>query len=180
MPYAVTHILAAIILVELFRTYFIKDNKKFPRYYILIAAFGGILPDLDWIAVYVLYPFGIDIWKIHPAYTHILLLPLALFFIGILASKLKIKNKELGKKHLHLKTIFFILAATSLLHISLDLIFHNATALFYPFSKATFGLSLDDLIPLELRNFAFATLDGILLLLWLFYRQHQFLWFENY
>ena len=58
MAYAVTHMLIAMFAVELFRKFIIKYNKKFPRYYILIAAIAGLIPDLDIAAYYGLYSFG--------------------------------------------------------------------------------------------------------------------------
>ncbi len=58
MPFAVTHILVPILILEVFRNIFFKDHKKFPRYYILIAALGGVLPDFDIGVFYVLYFFG--------------------------------------------------------------------------------------------------------------------------
>ena len=47
MPYAVTHVLVAIILAEIIRDYIVKDKKKFPLHYILIAGIAGLLPDVD-------------------------------------------------------------------------------------------------------------------------------------
>tara|TARA_Y100000034_G_scaffold125404_1_gene174896 strand:- start:851 stop:994 length:144 start_codon:yes stop_codon:yes gene_type:complete len=43
MPYAVTHVLVAIIVAELLRDYW----KKFNLHYVLIAGIGGLLPDID-------------------------------------------------------------------------------------------------------------------------------------
>ena len=80
MPYAVTHVLAAIILVELFREYIIKDNRKFPRYYILIAAIGGIIPDLDIGLVYIMHFFGFAVEQIHRTFLHSIFIPLILLF----------------------------------------------------------------------------------------------------
>lgn len=47
MPYTTTHVLIWVILIELFRDFFIKDTRKFPRYYILIMAIAAILPDFE-------------------------------------------------------------------------------------------------------------------------------------
>ena len=76
MAYTITHVLVVVLLVELFRIYFIKNNYKFPRYYILIAAFAAILPDLDIIAVYALYPFGFAIEQVHRTFLHSIFVPL--------------------------------------------------------------------------------------------------------
>ena len=173
MPYAVTHILVAIILIELFRGYFIKDNKKFPRYYILIAALGGILLDLDYALVFILYPFGFTLEQIHPTYSHILLIPFVLFIAGVVIARLKIKNHGLGKRHMTLPAVFYILSATTLLHILLDFIFFGKLALFYPFSIQTFGLYSILLIPEELRATFLASLDAILLAFWIFWLEFK-------
>ena len=116
MPYATTHILVAVILIELFREYFVKDNKKFPRYYILVAAIGAIIPDLD-IGVYsVLSFFGFTIEQVHRTFLHTLFIPIILFLTGIFMWKFKIKNSKAGKMHMKLPVIFFILSAGTLLH----------------------------------------------------------------
>jgi len=49
MPQAVTHILAPILLVSIFRDFCLrkKDKKHFSLHYVLIAGLGGILPDID-------------------------------------------------------------------------------------------------------------------------------------
>ena len=47
MPYTTTHVLVTIIALELFRDYYLKNNKKFPSYYILIGAIAAIFPDVE-------------------------------------------------------------------------------------------------------------------------------------
>ena len=81
MPYTLTHILAAIILIELFRAYVIKNNKKFPRYYILIAMIGAILPDFDIGLYYILSFFGFGFLDVHKTFSHSIFIPLAIFLI---------------------------------------------------------------------------------------------------
>ena len=76
MPHAVAHVLIAIISIELFREYILKDKKKLPRYYILIAALGGVLPDLDILLYYILYFFGFSFEQIHRTFLHTLFIPL--------------------------------------------------------------------------------------------------------
>ena len=173
MPYATTHILIAIILIELFREYLIKDNRKFPRYYIFIAAIGAIIPDLDIIAFYILSFFGFTFEQIHKTFMHTLFIQIILFLIGIFALKLKIKNHVTGKMHLKLPIIFFILFATSLLHLILDSLFWPNLAIFYPFSSFTIGTNLLRFFPQSLQSLILPTLDGVLILLWIIWMEFK-------
>ena len=109
MPFAVTHILVVVICIELFREFFIKNNINFPRYYILIAAIAGILPDFDIALFYILYPLGFTVEQIHRTFMHTIFIPLTLFLIGIIIYKAGIQNKKIRKHHLEISTIFFIL-----------------------------------------------------------------------
>lgn len=49
MVFAVTHIILTIVLVDIFRHYLSKHKKKylFPRWYLIVAGIGGLLPDID-------------------------------------------------------------------------------------------------------------------------------------
>ncbi|MFQ5531633.1 MAG: metal-dependent hydrolase [Candidatus Nanoarchaeia archaeon] len=169
MPFAVTHILVAVVLVELFREYFVKNNKIFPRYYILIAAIGGLIPDLD-IPINLIFnfPFG----KNPIDFLHILLVPFALFLIGIAAHYSGIKSSEARKRHMKLTTIFFILAATSLIHLGLDLI-TTQNAIFYPFSNIMIGFNVISLFPESVNLIILPIVDGLLLLFWLFWMEFK-------
>ncbi len=173
MPFTVTHVLAAIILVELFREYVIKNNKKFPRYYILIAAIGGIIPDLDIALFYALYPFGFAFEQIHRTFFHTIFIPLILFAIGFATLKFDIKSKTVRRKHLKLPGIFIILAATSLLHLILDATIAGTIMPLYPFSNFEIGLNLISIFPEEIRMTALLTLDAILLFFWIFWMEFK-------
>ena len=172
MPFAVTHILAAVILIELFREYFIKDKQKFPRYYILIAAIGGIIPDLDFLAYYILSFFGFTFEQIHRTFFHTLFIPLILFLIGIFLWKMEIKNSKIGKMHMKLPVIFFIFTSGSILHIFLDMLTYPVR-IFYPLSTITIGTNLLNLFPEQLQWLILPTLDGILLFFWLFWMEFK-------
>jgi len=173
MPYATTHILIAIILIELFREYFVKDNSRFPRYYILIAAIGAVLPDLDVMAYYVLYFFGFTFEQVHRTFLHTIFVPLILFLIGIIIWKLKIRNPRLAKRHIKLPIVFYILGFGALLHLILDAILSGQIMFFYPFSKFAIGLNLVNIFPVGLRELVLPTLDGILLLFWIFWMEFK-------
>lgn len=169
MPYATTHILVAIILIEIFREYVIKNNKKFPRYYILIAAIGAIIPDLDVAGYYVLSFFGFTLEQIHRTFFHTIFIPLILFFMGIFFWKFEIKHKEFAKRHITLPTTFFILSAMSLLHLILDFTLAGSVMLFYPFLEYSIGFNLIEIFPEAWKEIILPTLDAILLLFWIFW-----------
>lgn len=173
MPYATTHILVAIILIELFREYYFKDNKKFPRYYILIAAIGTIIPDLDIGFYYILYFFGFSLEQVHRTFLHTIFVPLILFLIGMSIMTLKIKNSEFGKRHITLHATFFILSAGSLLHLILDAIITGSITPLYPFSDYSIGLNLINIFPEAWREIIPPTLDAILLIFWLFWMEFK-------
>ena len=173
MPFATTHILVAVILMELFRDFIVKDNKKFPRYYILIAAVGAIIPDLDIAGYYVLSFFGFSFEQIHRTFFHTIFIPLILLLIGIFMYQMKIKNREFGKRHLHLPTTFFIFAAGSLLHLILDAVLAGQIVPFYPFSYFSIGFNLINLFPQAWHDLVLPTLDGVLLLFWIFWMEFK-------
>ncbi|MBI2628988.1 metal-dependent hydrolase [Candidatus Pacearchaeota archaeon] len=175
MPYAATHILAAIIIAELFRDYIIRDNKKFPRYYILIAAIGGILPDFDFAIFYILslLGFGFSIEEIHRTFLHTLFVPLLLFLAGFITMTFKVKLKEISKHHLKIPIVFYILAIGSLLHLILDATFLGEITPFYPFSSFSIGLNMLYTLPLSWRNSFLPALDGALLVLWILWLEFK-------
>ncbi len=47
MPHAATHVLIPVIILEVFRHYFVKDRKLFPIHYVIIGGIAGLIPDLD-------------------------------------------------------------------------------------------------------------------------------------
>lgn len=173
MPLAATHILIAIILVELFREYVVKNNKKFPRYYILVAAIGAILPDLDVAIFYGLSFFGFTIEQIHRTFLHTIFIPLILLIVGFGIYELKIKNSQIGKKHMKLHTIFYILAATSFLHLILDAIFTGQIQPFYPFTTYAIGFNLIHFFPQAWQSTIIPVLDAVLILFWIIWMEFK-------
>ena len=82
MPQAITHILIPLILVGLFRDYFVKNKKIFPLHYVLIAGIAGLIPDLDVAAYYLLSFFGYTLNEVHRTFSHNIFVPKILFFIA--------------------------------------------------------------------------------------------------
>jgi len=173
MTYVVTHVLAAIILIELFREHIIKDNRKFPRYYILIAAIGGILPDFDVGAYYILYFFGFTIEQTHRTFLHTIFIPIILLIIGILLYKFSIKSPEIRKHHMKLSAIFFILSAGALVHLILDAVVAGNIMPFYPLLNYSIGVNLINFMPQGLQDSFLEVLDAILLVFWILWMEFK-------
>jgi len=160
MPFAVTHILLSIILVDLYRDYITKYKKYFTLHTIFIAGVAGLLPDIDIPLNWLLNFFGWEI--VHGTITHTPLFGLIFLIPGLFLWH--------QKKH---KTAmyFFVVCFGIFLHISLDYLFKGdygaGIMFFYPFSYLTYGLNLlQNVSP----NF-FAGIDAIILLLWLWHEE---------
>ena len=169
MPHAVTHVLIPIILLQLFRDYYIKkkDKRKFPLHYVLIGGVAGLLPDLDIAAFYVLSFFGYSLGEIHRTFSHTIFIPL--FFVALAFVFYGFKSKKLGERHLKLRNIFLVIAFGSFIHLILDAIVAGVIAPFYPLSDFSFGFYLINIFPEAWRNSILPSLDAALLVLWLVY-----------
>ncbi len=173
MPQAVTHILAPILLTALFRDFYLRrrEKKKFPLHYVLLAGLGGVLPDFDIIISVLLNLFGAEPWDVHRTFLHSLFFPLILFVVFLILKNANVKAKicNIGRHNLKLSLIFLMLSLGVLVHIFLDSVFGEMAFFFFPLSDADYGINLIGLLPAELRNLAIPLLDGILLVIWIFY-----------
>ncbi len=165
MPQAVTHIFIVIILLDLYRDYFVKDKRNFPLHYILIGGIAGLLPDIDVIIYYILSFFGYGFGQIHRTFTHTLFFPL--FFIVLAIPFLNFKNRKLSERHLKLRNIFLVIAFGCFVHLILDALVAGVIMPFYPISSAGLGLNLINLFPLAWQGTIEPVLDGVILVLWL-------------
>ena len=160
MPYAVTHVLAAIIAVDLYRDYFAKHKKYFTLNTVFIAGFAGLLPDIDIPLNWLLNLLGAEL--LHRTITHTTLFAI-IFLIPALILWYKKKHK--------IAMYFFVTTFGILLHIFLDYVFVADAAggvmFFYPFSAATYGLNLLQHVTPNL----FAAMDAVILLLWLWHEE---------
>ena len=164
MPYTTTHVLVTIIALELFRDYYLKNNMKFPRYYILIGALASVFPDVE-------YLFLLSFKERY--FLHSIFVPIIFLLIGILTMKLHVKNSQLDKRHLNFSFILFVFAFGSFLHIILDSVFVDTLMPFYPFSDYKIGLELIKEFPDHLQELVLPIVDGILLFFWLFWMQFK-------
>jgi len=160
MPFAVTHVLLAIILVDLYRDYITKYKKYFTLHTIFIAGVAGLLPDIDIPLNWLLGFFGSGI--AHGTITHTPLFGLIFLIPGLFLWH--------QKKH---KTAmyFFVVCFGILFHIFLDYFLgggqYEGIMFFYPFSNMTYGLNfLQNVSPLF-----FAGIDAIILLAWLWHEE---------
>jgi len=165
MPHAVTHFLIPVILLELFRHFFIKDKKSFPIHYVFIGGLAGLLPDIDIAFYYILSFFGFTIQEVHRTFSHNLFVPL--FFVLLAGFSYKFKSKELGKHHLKLRNIFLVIAFGIFIHLLLDATISGGIIPFYPIFSLTIGLNLINLFPFPWYDTIIPTLDAILLIIWM-------------
>jgi len=154
MPFAVTHILIPIILIDLFRDHFLKNKSILPNRYILFAGLAGLLPDVD-----MLFPlFGMP--NLHGTVTHSIIFPIAFFILFLISysfSKKKMSN------------IFLMLFIGFSIHILLDFSFSDSVVLFFPLNFNRYGLNLIGSLG-EWYNI-YAAIDAILLFFWLIHEE---------
>lgn len=167
MPQAVTHFLIPVILLEIFRNFFVKYKTSFPVHYVFIGGLAGLIPDLDVAAYYVLSFFGFTLQEVHRTFSHNIFVPL--FFVLLAGIFYKFKNKELGKHHLKLNKIFLVIAFGISIHLLLDMILQGYVVPLYPFLDMTFGFNLINLFPSAWQNTIIPALDAVLLISWMIY-----------
>lgn len=166
MPFAVTHVLIPIILVDLARDHLFKEHKRMlPNKYILLAGIAGLLPDIDILIGWFLYfLYGMDVTIIHKLFTHTFIPPLILLVAGVFAYK-RIEKRHYWKILTMVGTGLFV-------HVFLDMIIVgdlNPVYPFYPLIKASFGIGI---FPRNLdASIILASIDAILLLLWLIHEE---------
>lgn len=167
MPQAATHLIIALIIGSFIRDYFVRRKDKFPLHYVLILGLASLVPDLDFALYWISYWLGASIPEVHRTFTHTLFFP-ALFFILSLAT-LKLKNKELGRHHLKIHTIFWVIALGILIHLALDLIISGNIMPLYPLLNYSIGNDISANLPAPLDRIFWPCLDAALLVLWLVY-----------
>ena len=160
MPFAVTHVLLAIIAVDLYRDYYAKHKKYFTLHTVFIAGFAGLLPDIDIPLNWFLNLIGAEI--VHRTITHTPLFAMIFLIPAFILWSYK-KHK--------IAMYFFVTTFGILLHLFLDYAFVVDAAggimFLYPFSAAAYGLNL-------LQNVSpgmFAAMDAIILMLWLWHEE---------
>src|SRR3989338_712505 len=164
MPFAVTHVLFAIIAVDLYRDYFSRHKKYFTLHTMFIAGFAGLLPDIDILMGYFLNFLNVEFANrtiTHtPFFGLIFLVPAFILWHY--------------KKH-KIAMYFFVTTFGILSHILLDYVlttdYSAGIMLFYPFSNAAFEIGLlGNLTILQIVKI-YAAVDAVILLLWLWHEE---------
>lgn len=168
MPEVVTHVLIALILASIVRDFLVrKYGKKIPLHYVLIVGVAAMLPDIDVAVYWILYWFGFTMQEVHRTFTHTIFFPLLFLILGFIT--LSWKNKTLGRHHLKVHTIFFMITLGVIIHLVLDATLAGVIRLFYPISNWYFGLNLVNHFPKPLSDIFLPSLDAALLILWIIY-----------
>jgi len=173
MPQAVTHFLIPVILLELFRHFFVKNKKNFPVYYIFIGGLAGLIPDLDVAVYYILSFFGFTYQEIHRTFLHTLFIPL--LFVILSFPFQKIKSRKLREQHLKAQPIFLVIAFGIFIHLILDATISGVIIPFYPIFNFSVGFNFIRFFPEQWQGTIIPTLDAIILILWLIHleRNHK-------
>lgn len=161
MPYAVTHVLLTIIVIDLYRDYVTKHKKFFSLHTVLIGGIAGLLPDIDVPMGWIMQYFDINI--VHGSLTHTPWFALLFFIPGLV-----FLNKEKKK----VATIYFAISFGVFFHISLDWFLgggmHQGVMWLFPFSVHAFKFHLMNNIGWNNWN---AGLDAVILLAWLWHEE---------
>jgi membrane-bound metal-dependent hydrolase YbcI (DUF457 family) len=155
MPFAVTHVLIPMILVDLFRDYVLKNPRRLPNKFVFLAGLAGIMPDADLISGFLFNTLLQQNVPPHRIFLHNIWLPLSFFAFFLLAYRLK--KKTMSK-------VFLMLFIGWSLHLILDASLIGTIAPFFPLSDAMWGLNL---IPSDYWMDVAVVMDAILLLAWL-------------
>ncbi|MBD3164853.1 hypothetical protein GF323_06670 [Candidatus Woesearchaeota archaeon] len=162
MPYAVTHVLLTIIVLDLYRDHFLKNSKYFSLHTLLIGGIAGLLPDIDVPLGWVLDKFGYTL--VHGSFTHtpwfasLFLIPALIF----------LQRKDMKKA-----ALYFVIAFGVFFHVFLDWFLgggmHKGVMLLFPFSFTAYRLHL--LHYFNLGSLAGAGIDALILLAWLWHEE---------
>ncbi|MEK6935782.1 MAG: metal-dependent hydrolase [Nanoarchaeota archaeon] len=167
MVYAVTHFLVVVLLLEIFRNFYVKDKKLFTIHYVFLGGLAGLLPDLDIVIFYILSFFGFTFNQIHRTFSHNLFVVLIFVILAVLFYH--IKYEKLGYRHLKLRNIFLVIGFGIFIHLLLDAFIAGSIMPFYPFSYYSVGLNLINLVPQTWRQSILPSLDALMLIIWMVY-----------
>lgn len=167
MTFAVTHFLIVVLLLEIFRDFYIKNRKLFTIHYVFFGGLAGLLPDIDIGIFYALSLFGLSFEQVHRSFSHNLFVPLIFVLLAVIFYRFK--YEELGYRHLKLRNIFLVIAFGIFIHLLLDAFVAGYIIPFYPFSYYSIGLNLINLFPETWRESILPSLDALMLIIWMVY-----------
>lgn len=162
MPYAVTHVLLTIIVIDLYRDYITKHRRFFTLHTILIGGIAGLLPDIDIPLGWALRNFGINI-IVHGSFTHTPWFAVLFLIPGLIFLNRRDKKRAV---------LYFVISFGVLFHVSLDWFLgggmQEGVMWLFPFSMRAFKFHLMD-------RFGWTMLapgvDAIILLAWLWHEE---------
>lgn len=160
MPFAVTHVLLTIIIIDLYRDYVVKHKRFFTLATVFIGGVAGLLPDMDIPLNWIFSKFGLEM--MHRGITHTLWFALLFLIPGLIFLNRGNKKNAL---------LYFVMSFGVFFHIFLDWLIgggmDSGIMWLFPFSMQTFGLHvLSGLSP----NVA-AGIDAVILLAWLWHEE---------
>ena len=159
MALAVTHVLVAIVILDIFRHY-VFGKKRFPRYLLVIGGIAGLLPDIDvpveWL---ILWITGQDV-VLHRLFTHNIFLAFLFLVVAIILHYWK---KMTAAK------ILYVVAAGWFLHIFLDCFYGGGIESLQPFLWPLAG-NVSFCPTWNVYQYA-QGIDAILLVLWLVHEE---------
>jgi membrane-bound metal-dependent hydrolase YbcI (DUF457 family) len=167
MPFAVTHVLIPLILVDLIRDHLLKIKKTLPNKYVFISGLAGGLLDADLLLYYVASILGMKL-STHRIFFHNVWIPLFSLLAYILLHNRRKKN---------LAKIFLMIFAGTSIHLILDGTVCNQIIPFYPLDDTMVGLNLLPISPglepaILMRNLhILLSIDAIILILWLIHEE---------
>ena len=161
MPFAVTHVLVPIIILDIFRDHLMRGKLKkiITNRFIFLAGVAGLLPDLDVPLFSTLELMGYQIQSNigHRLFFHNIWIPLS--FLGFFALLHLLKQKEFAK-------VFLILTFGFSIHLILDATIIGYIMPLFPLNTVEVGINLTKLLPINPET-AMVSLDAVLLLFWL-------------
>ena len=155
------HILLAIIVLDLFRDYMVKNKKEVPLSFIFIGGIAGLLPDIDIPLFWLVNNFlGIQVEWFHRTFSHSIFFPLIFLIVSLVIYRF---NKKYS-------LLFAIISFGATFHILLDFIVAGYIMPFYPITTDIAGFNLayqsglNDIIP---------GIDAIILIAWLWHEEKK-------
>ena len=127
MALAVTHVIIAIIVLDVFRHY-VFGKKKFPRYLLVVGGIAGLLPDIDVPLTWIYNLLMGTTESLHGLFTHSILFPVIFL---ILTSVLFLQKKIKWAK------VSLVIFAGLFLHLFLDCLYGGYSTFLWPLEFST-------------------------------------------
>lgn len=156
MALAVTHVLIAILILDIFRHY-VFGKERFPRYLLVIGGIAGLAPDLDIpIGWFISWISGNTV-NLHGDFSH------SLFFVIFLLLAGAIRSYQVDTKWAN---ILYVISAGWLIHLLLDCAFGGYSTFLWPII-----INTKVICPEWGLNTYRTGIDAIILVLWLVHEE---------